>query len=116
GQDSQNPAGFSVGSGPGNPISPGNSRSAFGNPQPGGGPMVGVASIQKDLAIKIWKEKDHYNDWFFYYDLAQEQQLGGGMNTPINPNINSGGKQPPSTTGPPPMTPPPTTGPPQIQQ
>jgi hypothetical protein len=76
--------------------------------------MVGVASINKDLAIKILKEKDHYNDWVFYYDLAQERQLGGGMNIPNNPGNSGGGV--PGTSGPGPTGPPRTTGPPQMQQ
>lgn len=92
GQNSQNSGGFSLGSGPGSSNSQGNSGSVFGNPQAGGGPMAGVASILKDQSIKIRKEKDHYNDWLFYYDPVQEQQqLGGGMNIPNNPNnINPG--------------------------
>jgi type II secretory pathway pseudopilin PulG len=66
------------------PDAAGNSGSAFGNPQSGGGPMAGVASIKKDLAIKIRKEKDHYNEWLFYYDPAQEQ-LGGDMKQIVPP-------------------------------
>ena len=70
--------------GGGTPDAAGNSGSAFGNPQSGGGPMAGVASIKKDLAIKIRKEKDHYNEWLFYYDPAQEQ-LGGDMKQIVPP-------------------------------
>ncbi|HXB22251.1 MAG TPA: hypothetical protein VNV88_12755 [Candidatus Solibacter sp.] len=114
GQNSQNSNGFSLGSNPGSSNTSGNSGSAFGNPQVGGGPMVGVASIRKDQSIKILKEKDHYNDWIFYYDPTQEQQqLGGGMNTPNNPNAGQGGQGGPQgpggqgTTAPPPATVPP---------
>jgi type II secretory pathway pseudopilin PulG len=91
-QNSQSPGGTSTDS-PGNSnstASSGSTGSAFGNPQPGGGPMIGVASSKKAVSIKIINEKDHYNEWEFVYDpRLEQQQLGGGMNTPNNPNAGS---------------------------
>ena len=51
----------------------GSSGSAFGNPQPGGGPIIGVGGTRKEESIRIIDEKDHYNEWVFYYDPRQEQ-------------------------------------------
>jgi len=94
-QNSQNQGGPPTGDGSGSSnssASAGGRGSAFGNFQPGGGPMMGIASSKKALSIKIVNEKDHYNEWEFVYDPNQEQlqqQLGGGLNAPNNPNAGT---------------------------
>jgi type II secretory pathway pseudopilin PulG len=51
-----------------------------GTSQPvGGGQIIGVASISKKQSIKEFNDKDHYNDWFFVYDLRLEQAGGRGI-------------------------------------
>ncbi len=44
----------------------------------GGGQIIGVASVSKKQSIKEFNDKDHYNDWFFVYDLRLEQSGGTG--------------------------------------
>lgn len=54
--------------------------SNIGNGQTvGGGQIIGVASTSKKQAIKEFNDKDHYNDWFFVYDLRLEQAGGTGV-------------------------------------
>jgi len=45
----------------------------------GGGQIIGVASVNKNQAIKEFNEKDHYDEWFFVYDLRLEQSGGTGV-------------------------------------
>jgi len=53
--------------------------SNIGNGQPvGGGQIMGVASVSKKQSIRMFNDKDHYNDWFFVYDLRLEQSGGTG--------------------------------------
>lgn len=53
--------------------------SNIGTTQPvGGGQIIGVASVSKKQSIKEFNDKDHYNDWFFVYDLRLEQSGGTG--------------------------------------
>jgi type II secretory pathway pseudopilin PulG len=105
--DNSNNNNTSAGSGTGN--SSGTSTSAFNNGgfQPGGGPIMGVASARKEQSLKIRDEKDHYNEWEFVYDprLEQQQQLGGVV--PNNnlqqpgPNNQNPNTQNPNSMGPP---------------
>ena len=54
--------------------------SNIGNGQTvGGGQIIGVASVNKGQGIKEFNDKDHYNDWFFVYDLRLEQSGGTGV-------------------------------------
>jgi type II secretory pathway pseudopilin PulG len=54
--------------------------SNIGNGQTvGGGQVIGVASVSKKEAIKQFNEKDHYDEWFFVYDLRLEQSGGTGV-------------------------------------
>jgi type II secretory pathway pseudopilin PulG len=54
--------------------------SNIGNGQTvGGGQIIGVASVNKGQGIKEFNEKDHYNEWFFVYDLRLEQSGGTGV-------------------------------------
>jgi type II secretory pathway pseudopilin PulG len=45
----------------------------------GGGQIMGVASVNKGQAIKEFNDKDHYNEWYFVYDLRLEQSGGTGV-------------------------------------
>ena len=45
----------------------------------GGGQIMGVASVSKKQAIKEFNDKDHYNEWYFVYDLRLEQSGGSGV-------------------------------------
>jgi type II secretory pathway pseudopilin PulG len=69
--------------------------SNIGNGQTaGGGPIIGVASVNKGHAIKEFNDKDHYNDWLFVYDLRLEQSGGTGVTVaaPMSPGAaNAGG-------------------------
>jgi len=96
--------------------------SDIGNGQPiGGGQIIGVASTSKKESIKEFNEKDHYNDWFFVYDLRLEQAGGTGV-TVAAPRIGGSakdatatGQQPQgsgNTLGNTPGNPPPPGGPP----
>jgi type II secretory pathway pseudopilin PulG len=51
----------------------------------GGGPIIGVASMnKKDKTIHVFYTKDHYNDWYFIYLQAADR--GGLLTGPLNPN------------------------------
>ena len=39
-----------------------------GDPNFGGGPIVGVASTSTKESVRIYNKKDHYNDWLFAYN------------------------------------------------
>jgi type II secretory pathway pseudopilin PulG len=69
--------------------------SNIGNGQTaGGGPIIGVASVNKGQAIKEFNDKDHYNDWLFVYDLRLEQSGGNGLTVaaPIAPGSAASGQ------------------------
>ena len=54
--------------------------SNIGNGQTvGGGQIIGVASVNKKQSIKEFNEKDHYDEWYFVYDLRLEQSGGSGV-------------------------------------
>jgi type II secretory pathway pseudopilin PulG len=67
--------------------SPSNSISASGsglNGQTfGGGPILGVASTSKAKSIRVFYQKNHYNDWLFVY--VPQADRGGLLMGPINP-------------------------------
>ena len=96
--DSGNPSSGNPSDAEGNPNSPGssssssnrssNSSSGFNGPTLGGGPIFGVASTSKAKSIRVFNEKDHYNDWLFIY-LAQADR-GGLLTGPVNPNMPTG--------------------------
>jgi type II secretory pathway pseudopilin PulG len=54
----------------------------------GGGPIVGVASTNKDKTIRVFNKKDHYNQWQFIYDPTMDR--GGLLMTPNQPPLNLG--------------------------
>jgi type II secretory pathway pseudopilin PulG len=99
----QGPGGDNSSNASGSPAG-GSSGSAFATFQPGAGGIIGVAATRKEESIKIINDKDHYNEWEFVYDprFEQQQQLGGGMNVPNNPNsgqvMGGGGPTPPTDT------------------
>jgi type II secretory pathway pseudopilin PulG len=45
----------------------------------GGGQIIGVASTKKAQGIKEFNDKDHYDEWYFVYDLRLEQSGGTGV-------------------------------------
>jgi type II secretory pathway pseudopilin PulG len=62
-----------------------------GTGQPiGGGAIMGVASVSKGTAIKEFNDKDHYDEWYFVYDLRLEQSGGTGV-TVAAPRIGGSG-------------------------
>jgi type II secretory pathway pseudopilin PulG len=98
--------------------------SGIGNGQTvGGGQIIGVASTKKAQSIKEFNDKDHYDEWYFVYDLRLEQSGGSGVTVaaPRGANTATGsatgasgapgptGSQNPSTdSGQPPSAPQPT--------
>lgn len=80
--------------------------SNIGNGQAiGGGQIIGIASVNKAQSIKEFNDKDHYNEWFFVYDLRLEQAGGTGV-TVAAPRVgvtgdsgSSGQGQPGATPG-----------------
>jgi len=64
-------------------ISPVGSGQVFG-----GGPIVGVASTNKEQSIRSFNKKDHYNQWQFIYDPTTDR--GGLLMTPNQPPLNMG--------------------------
>ncbi len=81
-----------------NPNSPGsssapnpssNSGSGFNGPTFGGGPILGVASMnKKDKSIRVFYDKNHYSDWLFIYVPQADQ--GGLLKGPVNPGMPTG--------------------------
>jgi type II secretory pathway pseudopilin PulG len=45
----------------------------------GGGQIMGVASVSKKQGIKEFNDKDHYDEWYFVYDLRLETSGGTGV-------------------------------------
>lgn len=93
----------SGGSGLGQPLTqPGNNgplgsltTSNAGNGQTfGGGQIIGVASVSKKQAIKEFNDKDHYDEWYFVYDLRLEQSGGTGVAVAAPMVPGSGGGNP----------------------
>ena len=75
-------------SGP-NPSSGSQSGSGFNGPTFGGGPILGVASTnKKDKSVRVFFEKNHYNDWLFIYIPTADR--GGLLTGPINPSAPAG--------------------------
>lgn len=75
-----------------NPNAPGSSSgssSGFNGPTFGGGPILGVASTSKQKTVRIFYQKDHYNDWYFIY--VPQADRGGLLTGPVNPNAQQQG-------------------------
>jgi type II secretory pathway pseudopilin PulG len=92
----------------GDPNSPGsspsnsNSNSGFNGPVFGGGPILGVASTSKAKSIRVFYDKNHYNDWLFIY--VPQADRGGLLTGPVSLNGPTG------NLGIPPGPPPPGQG------
>ena len=44
-----------------------------------GGFIIGVSSVSEAVGIHEFDKKDHYNEWYFVYDLRLEQSGGTGV-------------------------------------
>ena len=76
-------------SSPFNPGSTSSSSSGFNGPTFGGGPILGVASLnKKDKTIRVFYNKNHYNDWLFIYVPMADR--GGLLKGPVNPGMPLG--------------------------
>jgi type II secretory pathway pseudopilin PulG len=65
-----------------------NSGSGFNGPTFGGGPILGVASMnKKDKTIRVFFQKNHYNDWLFIYLPMADR--GGLLTGPVNPSMQT---------------------------
>ncbi len=72
-----------------------NSGSGFNGPTFGGGPILGVASASKAKSIRVFYDKNHYNDWLFIY--VPQADRGGLLTGPVSlngPTGNFGGVAP----------------------
>jgi hypothetical protein len=72
-----------------------NSTSGFNGPTFGGGPILGVASTSKAKSIRVFYDKNHYNDWLFIY--VPQADRGGLLTGPVSlngPTGNFGGGAP----------------------
>lgn len=103
GQAGLNPGGPALGQPQGQPGGAGNlgslTTSNIGNGQTvGGGQIIGVASTSKKQAIKEFNDKDHYDEWYFVYDLRLEQSGGTGI-TVAEPRVGGSSTTGSSTTG-----------------
>jgi hypothetical protein len=73
--------------------------SNIGNGQTvGGGQIIGVASTSKKQSIKEFNDKDHYDEWYFVYDLRLEQSGSTGV-TVAEPRVGGSSTTGSSTTG-----------------
>ncbi len=107
--DSGNPSSGNPSDAGENPNSPGspsasnpssNSGSGFNGPTFGGGPILGVASTSKEKTIRVFYNKNHYNDWLFIYVPLLDQ--GGLLKGPVNPaptSLNLNGPVNPAQPG-----------------
>lgn len=92
----------------GNPNSPGSpspfnpgsaSSSGFNGPTFGGGPILGVASMnKKDKTIRVFYNKNHYTDWLFIYVPMADR--GGLLKGPVNPGMPTGNLNGPGNAAP----------------
>lgn len=73
---------------------PGSSNSS--NNQTIGGGIAGVASKYEADSIKVYKERQKYNEWEFIYDIKEELQkmVPGGATPQQNQNRNPLGDKP----------------------
>jgi type II secretory pathway pseudopilin PulG len=50
----------------------------------GGGGMIGVSPTSTKQSILVYKKKNHYNEWEFFYDPLAEQMMLQGGNTGLS--------------------------------
>jgi hypothetical protein len=98
------------------------SGSAPGGQVFGGGPILGVVSTSKQISVREFNRKNHYNDWIFIYDPSADR--GGLLEGPVEPDLNKsqgiapvpGAAPGPPNAGPSPVGQPPAPGPPATQE
>lgn len=73
---------------PGSSSSDPNSPTGLNGRTFGGGPILGVASTSKAKSIRVFYDKNHYNDWLFVY--IPQADRGGLLIGPINPGMQTG--------------------------
>src|ERR1700681_4509907 len=78
----------SPGSSSSNSNSGSNSASGLNGPTFGGGPILGVASASKAKSIRVFYDKNHYNDWLFIY--VPQADRGGLLTGPVSLNGPTG--------------------------
>src|ERR1700674_2199685 len=78
----------SPGSSSSNSNSGSNSTSGLNGPTFGGGPILGVASASKAKSIRVFYDKNHYNDWLFIY--VPQADRGGLLTGPVSLNGPAG--------------------------
>jgi hypothetical protein len=70
-------------------------RSASGMNVPGapglqiGGGIAGFASMMEAPSIKVYNERQKYNEWEFIYDMKKDKRLVGAAASGMNPNQQS---------------------------
>ena len=74
------------------------SPASSAQPGGGGGPIIGVASLNKKNGIHEFNKKSAYNEWLFVYDPAQDR--GQLLRGPYNPQAFVGQASSPSGTSP----------------
>jgi hypothetical protein len=77
-------------------------RRMLTQPRPGGAPtpsgmmgmnmngIAGVASTVEQTGIKIYNERDKYNEWEFLYDLTQDKKRAGAMGQAMGQQAGTG--------------------------
>jgi hypothetical protein len=65
----------------------GQSTTAGGNQQFGGGAIIGVASMSEKESLRVVDDKNHYKDWKFIYDPTFDRGL---INGPYDPKKQMG--------------------------
>jgi|SRR5271166_824203 len=55
----------------------------------GGGALLGVVSMSKQKSVRMYDQKDHYNDWLFIY--LPQGDIGGPLHGPVNYGMQTPG-------------------------
>src|ERR1051326_2343189 len=80
-----------------NAATTGSSGDKLSNPQFGGAPIVGVASMSKEKTIREYDKKKKYNEWQFVYDPTFDR--GFLITTPYQPQLQMGMQNTPNLNG-----------------
>jgi hypothetical protein len=83
-------------------------RAAVGGNVPGapglqiGGGIAGFASTMESPSIKVYNERQKYNEWEFIYDMRKDKRLTGAANAAAAGAMNNNplGGKPPTVSGP----------------
>jgi type II secretory pathway pseudopilin PulG len=96
GQTATSPLSATASSGGRGATSPFAAGPAAGAPGAGGGGIIGVTSKSKDKSIRLYKGRNHYNEWAFVY-TQQTQAPGAGAPGAAAPGQRGGpGQQTPT--------------------